>query len=85
MVVTVTRAPASGADSTTPTVSPPDGLPATTPCSLIGAAAAVNPPNPRPGICTAAVIGTFEVSTSALADDASEPSENTVPAADGAS
>src|SRR5580698_1142115 len=63
-----TRAAPTGADSTTLAVRPePATFPATTACSLIGAVAAVKAPMPLPGTTTAAITGTFDVSSSAAA------------------
>src|SRR5580658_7350327 len=67
-VVRRTRAAPAGADSTTVAVRPePPTFPATTACSLIGAVAAVKAPMPLPGTTTAAITGTFDVSSSAAA------------------
>ena len=51
-------AAADGAVSSRPTVIPrAAGLPATTPCSVIGGTAVVNDPMPVPGTSTPATIG----------------------------
>src|SRR5262249_20678020 len=76
----------AGADSSRPTVAcPVAGFPAMTPCSVTGVAAALKDPMPLPGTTMPAVIGTFDVSTSAAADVPSDVSESDVAAPDGAS
>ena len=61
-----TRAWPAGADRTTVAPKPElVVLPATTACSAMGAVATVKAPRPVPGTSTAAVTGTFAVSSSA--------------------
>ncbi len=82
--ITLTLAVAAppGAVSSRPTVRPRvEGLPATTPCSVTGAAPAVNDPIPAPGTSTPATIGTFDVNSSPAADAPSELSVTGVVAA----
>src|SRR6516164_5035992 len=73
MTVMSACAAVAGAVSTRPTVRPRvAGFPATTPCWVTGAAAAVNEPMPVPGTRTPAMIGTFEDNASPAADAPSE-------------
>src|SRR5215472_13060329 len=86
MTVMSACAAVAGAVSTRPTVRPRvAGLPATTPCWVTGAAAAVNEPMPEPGTRTPAMIGTLEDNASPAADAPSELSANDDVAAAGAS
>src|SRR6201987_3472663 len=86
MTETLALAAPAGAVSTRPTVSPRvAGLPATTPCSVMGGTAVVNEPMPCPGTRTAATIGTFEVSSRPAADAPRELSANDEVALEGAS
>src|SRR6516225_6700941 len=86
MTVMSACAAVAGAVSTSPTVRPrAAGLPATTPCWVTGAAAAVNEPMPVPGTRTPAMTGTLEDNASPAADAPSELSANDDVAPAGAS
>src|SRR5215469_1475383 len=77
MTETLALAAPAGAVSTRPVVTPlVAGLPATTPCSVMGETAVVNEPMPCPGTRTAATTGTFEVSCRPAADAPRELSAN---------